>query len=462
MSDNVPIPDGFLREWCDTFAQGSEMPPEGYLATGLVSLAAIVGPALYIRFSLTSRERCNLWVVNTGRSAMARKTTGLSAARWAVEQAGQTLGDQIRWYPASRISDAQIAVDLDVVGTDTAALVEDEKEAAKAAKRKAEAVEPRRRPTPVSWLMALNELAPLWGEGKSEWQQATQAFLLQLFDGHLSSSTRQTKVIAQETFVSAIGNIPPAELDERTTIGMLRSGYAGRWLFLEGPGPVTPISFPGLNGSDSLRWMAAKVEALAQMAAWATRGVEVRPLWTPEALACQDEWYCRWFYEVNGNPDPRLGDASARHELWSRLQATALKLATLVAVSRQVGRVSTLAEVRVEPDDAAWAQARAEASITILMEVIDRTGGGSISTIGRIEHRAVTALRRRDALGEPSAVNVRVLCDAIKGRDSRREVLQALDSLVGSGQLGMDERPNARGRPSRFVWLTPIEGQPGY
>ncbi|PND64671.1 hypothetical protein, partial [Escherichia coli] len=77
-----------------------------------------------------------LWILNVGRSAIARKTTGMSAARWAIGVAARTLGDQVRWYSAKRLSDAQLVVDLDVVGADTRRAQEEEDQIADAEKRK--------------------------------------------------------------------------------------------------------------------------------------------------------------------------------------------------------------------------------------------------------------------------------------------------------------------------------------
>lgn len=450
---SVPIPRGFLEEWCDILAVDTEMPPEAYLATGLVSVAAIVGPRLFVRFSHTRRERCNLWVLNVGRSAMARKTTGMSAAKWACGAAENVLGDGLRWYGAKRLSDAQMAVDLDVVSADTAAARAAEKAAAAEEKREPSEVAVVRRRVPVAWVLALNELASLWGEGLRDWQQATQAFLLDIFDGELASNTRQTFVPAQETFVCALGNIPPAELTARTTLGMLTSGFAGRWVLLPSPGPVVPISFPALNGNDPMRALAERLRHLAGLAS-GSQGIDVRTLWTPEALEIRDVWYCgRW--EELRQADPDSHEAAARADLYMRLQATAIKLATIVAVCRQGRELAHLHEVRVELADAAWAQERVEQSIRTLMDVVAETGGGSVSVSGKAENRVLHVMRRRGARDAASALTFRDIGTAAKGSSARRDVVTALESLAAMGAVEVLEIPPGPrgGRPGRAAYL---------
>jgi hypothetical protein len=110
------IPSGFLTRWCDAMATGSESPPEAFLATGLAVLSGVVGPRMQIRWGDTHQERCNLWLLSAGRSALGRKTSGMSSLRAAHRWAAAEMGDHLRWYTALRLSDAALAADLDVVG----------------------------------------------------------------------------------------------------------------------------------------------------------------------------------------------------------------------------------------------------------------------------------------------------------------------------------------------------------
>lgn len=445
------IPDGLLAEWCTDLSRGTEMPREAYLATGIVTAAAIVGPRLFIRWGPTRRERCNVWVLNVGRSALGRKTTGMSAARWAVGAARRVMGDQVRWYSAKRLSDAQMAVDLDVVGADTAKAQAEEDTIADAEKRKPRRIEPIYRKVPVSWLVGVNEVAPLWGEGLRDWQQATQGFLLDVFDGEIVSRTRSSAVPEQETFVSMIGNIPPAELVARTTIGTLTSGFAGRWLILPSPGPERPVPMPSMNGSDPLAALGALVERLAVLAR-SCEGIDAMRLWTPEAEAEREGWYGRWWSELR-DADPDSREAGARADLFNRAQAHALKLATLAAVCRQVATIDDLSEARVEVEDVTWAQELVDASVAYLTEVVSAGGGGAVTTLGRVENRVLRYLREHLAVSEEQAVSLRDVTRGAKGSDSHADVVRALESLASVGAVEIAKGKSTGGRPRKLVWL---------
>lgn len=447
------IPDGLLAEWCHDLSRGTEMPREAYLATGLVSVAAIVGPRLYIRWGPTRRERCNVWVLNVGRSALGRKTTGMSAARWAVGSARRVLGDQVRWYSAKRLSDAQMAVDLDVVGADTAKAQAEEDMIADVEKRKPRRIEPVYRRVPVSWLVGANEIAPLWGEGLRDWQAATQAFLLDVFDGEIVSRTRSSSVPEQETFVCMLGNIPPAELVARTTIGTLTSGFAGRWVILPSPGPERPVAMPSMNGGDPLAALGALIERLAVLAR-ACDGIDVMRLWTPGAEAQREEWYGRWWSELS-EADPDSREAGARADLFNRAQAHALKLATLAGVCRQVASIDDLSQARVEAEDVRWAQEIVDASVAYLTDVVSAGGGGAVTTLGRVENRVLRYLREHMAVSDEHSISLRDVTRGAKGSDSHADVVRALESLaaVGAVEIGRSEPGTRGGRPGRRVWL---------
>lgn len=451
----MDIPDGFLTDWCDTLATDTESPPEAYLATGLATVAAVVGPRITIRWSQVHRERCNLWILVVGRSALGKKTTGMRAARWAVRVASEVLGDDIRAYGAKRMSDAQMAMDLDVVSQDTAAAQEAEKARAKAEGRDAQKIAPIRRSVPVSWLMTLNEVAPLWGEGLREWLAATQSFLLDVYDGELASNTRQSFVPQQETFVTALGNIPPAELEDRTTLGLLTSGFAGRWMVLPSPGPRVGIPSPYLNGVNPMKQLAAQIEHMADLAK-AARSVDMTILMPKgsEAEHCRAQWYMR-HWNVLAQADATSKTVSARADLFGRLQATALKLAIVVAVSRQAQHVAHLDQVRVSEQDMAWAQDRIDESWRYLMEVVESSGGGAKTTLGKAENRIVTFLAKREALCEGAGLTTREIAWQTKGSDTHRDMISALEGLVSTGRVEMAELPAGPrgGRPGKIFWL---------
>jgi hypothetical protein len=307
---------------------------------------------------------------------------------------------------------------------------------------------------PVSWIVSLNELTNVWGDHLSDYQRNAQQFMLSLFDGRLSSSTRATSVPDQETFVTCLGNIPVSELRDRTTGQMLRSGFVGRWLIIPSPPPVAPMAMPTL--SDDRSHIDAIRRDVEDMAAC---GKEQRPLFVNNmwrkgttAYEVREAWYSERWHKLR---DDQTEDGAAEGELWGRLQATAVKIASLLAVARacDMGQDPTACEV--EEDDVVWAHDLVDASARYLLGVVADGGGAAVTTMGKIENRVMNRLRRVGAQSVESAVYVSDVIDSVKGRDGRDAARMALDGLFRSEFVEMSEvAPGGDGKRSRtLVWM---------
>lgn len=434
------IPAGFLRTWCDTLADGSESPPEAFLPTGLALLSAIAGPRLIMRWGVAHEERCNLWILNVGASALARKTSGLSGLRAAAKWAAT--GDELRLLNVARISDAGLVNSLDVVGPDTL------KAAADTPPGEPDA-EPHIRPVPVSWIAVFNEIAPIWMEDGPGWAMDAQRTMLAIYDGHLGSTTRATTVPHQETFVTAIGNIPPGVLREHTTLGMLSSGFVGRWVAVPTPAPDKIVAFPMPNGNDPLQTLEHDVRHIAHISR-RTRYV-VNDLWADDAIHLRDQWYRQTRAQLETlNPDDAY--AAARAELWGRQQATAIKIATIVAVSTQAAHVDDLADIRVTCDEAAWAHNLIDASINYMLEALEEAGADARTPRGKTEGRVLRHLERVDARTAQTGRTYRQITNACKGGGTaRQDVLAAIDALFASGHIEVNA--------DQVVWLATDAGE---
>lgn len=444
-----PIPDGFLERWCRTLAESSESPPGAFLPTGLALLSAIAGPRLVMRWGVAHEERMNLWILNVGMSALARKTSGLSGLRSAVRWIRDT-DDLVRLLPVSRISDAGLVSSLDVVTEDTARAAKDAEEFPTGPKNKhtAPEVEPVVRPVPLSWIATFNEIAPIWMEDGAGWAMDAQRTMLAIYDGQLSSTTKATSVPSQECFVTAIGNIPPGVLKEKTTLGMLSSGFVGRWLVVPTPAPTEIVSFPMPNGSDPLYRLREEIEHLHHMAKRGGTRIVVNDLWTDDAKLMRHEWYAgyRATYEHLSPDDPF---AVAAAELFGRLQATAVKVATLIAVARQADAINHFSELRVNCDDVAWASQVIDASIVYVTDTLRDAGAESTSVGGKVEGRILRYLERVGATGPESACTVTKVAESAKGKStSRGDVVRAVEALMSSGHIAFKEAGKAR-----LVWL---------
>lgn len=440
-----PIPPGFLTRWCTSLAMYSESPPGAFLPTGLALLSASVGPRLVMRWGVAHEERMNLWVLNVGMSALARKTSGLAGLRRAVGWMREEAGDLVRMLSVSRISDAGLVASLDVVGEETArAQATHEAETPKADWQSVPEVV---RAVPLSWLALFNEVAPVWLEDGPGWAMDAQRALLSIYDGHLSSTTRATKVPAQECFVTAIGNIPPGVLREQTTLGMLASGFVGRWLVVPTPPPTRIVSFPTPNGIDPLKALREDVSALTRLARLDDKHY-VNGLWTDEAKESRHAWYTRYRERFAAlDPDDALSVGEA--ELFGRLQATALKVATLLAVGRQVGEAGSLDQVRVELEDVQWSSKVIDDSIAYVTAAMRDAGAEASSTVGKAEGRVLRYLEREGAVTQDRALTLTDVSHATKGGPvSRADVIRTVETLMATGLVAVEER--GRGRR---VWL---------
>lgn len=440
-----PIPEGFLTRWCETLAESSESPPGAFLPTGLALLSAIVGPRLVMRWGVAHEERMNLWILNVGMSALARKTSGMSGLRAAVGWVADD-DDLIRTINFARLSDAGLVSSLDVVSGDTIKAAKDAADFPQGPKNKEAEAEVKYvyRDVPMAWVATFNEVSPIWTDEGAGWAMDAQRVLLAIYDGQLGSTTKATKVPSQECFVTAIGNIPPGVLRDQTTLGMLSSGFVGRWLVIPTPAPREIVSFPMPNGADPLNRLRDEIEGLLHVAKQETR-VVVNELWTEDAKAMRHEWYAghRALYE-DMSPDDPIAVAGA--ELFGRLQATAVKVATLIAVGRSISRLKVLGSLRVTCDDVDWASRTIDASIAYMTTLLQEGGASDVTTTsGQAEGRILRYLSRVDAYSDETAVTLTEVADACKGkRVSRADITKAIDGLLQSGHVDVLEAGNIR------------------
>ena len=432
-----PIPGGLLDRWCRIMSDGSESPPGAFLPSGLALLSATVGPRMTLTWGNAHTERMNLWVLNVGMSALDRKTSGLSGLRAAIKWTLEAGDDLIRLHNVHRISDAGLVTHLDIVTKDT------EKA------RKTDADHPEvHRPVPLSWVCLFNEVASVWKDDPRGWEAEAQRSLLSIYDGQLSSTTKATNVPTQDCFVTAVGNIPPGVLKEQTTLQMLASGFVGRWLIIPTPPPETIVSFPPApHGHDPLNPPRVDVSRRMRLGRKDVC-VNVNGLWTKEAIDYRHAWY-KAHYDTarrRGDDDPLRRAAS---ELFGRLQATAIKVATLLAVSRSVEDLDGLGDVRVEVEDARWAQDVIDRSIHYMIGSLNDSGAVARTVAGKVEGRILRWLEKQEAVGPDRSVTVSRVADMAKGGDvSRLDISRALDTLVNVGAVRVES--DGRGRR---VWL---------
>lgn len=444
--DNLTVPQipaGFLATWCETLARDTESPPAAFLPSGLAMLSACVGPRLVMRWSTAHTERCNLWVLNVGASALARKTSGLAGLRKAIGWIRGGGDDLVRIADFNRLSDAGLVQHLDVVTTDTA-------KAVAAGEIEADAL--KTRDVPVSWLAVFNEVSALWCDDGPSWAMNAQQAMLSVYDGRLGSITRATNVPDQECFVTAIGNIPPGVLAGQTSLQMLSSGFVGRWLVIPTPPPERLISFPRPatdQDGDPLyrvRWDITKLMKLARDASVAT---EINGLWSDAAIDARHRWYAAHHARIAGL-DAGEPISQAHGELFGRLQSVALKVATLIAVARELDDLRGLHDVHVTVEDVEWAHQVIDQSMRFVTTTLVESGADAGTARGKVEMRVIRALERAGATCEANSLTLRAVTDTAKGgKASRDDVRAAIDALIATQTISGCETSGG----VRRLWL---------
>ena len=424
MSDDLLIPAAgtMLGDFAREHGQHSEAHERGYLAAGLAVLSTLVGPKVQVRWNPTHSERCHIWVMQIGQSALSHRSTIQSAMKDALKTAG-AFGAEYRYEPLMRTSDAGLAALLDQSRTD-----ED-----------GEVVVPD---IPVGTLVPMGELAPLLGGGGrgSTYVEAARLMLLQIYDGILRSDTKQTKVPMQQTSATLVGNIVEDQFAD--VVGdsmMVNNGFVARWVPIVVPVSDKRFSQPMTNGAvvGRSQVITRHMSQLGKL----VRGISVVDnIWenaTTDAHDLRATWY------ADTHPDDRDWSGVAEHHrgalatVWGRWQATSIKLAALHAVSRQLHDVDDLGAVVIDTVDVTWGIAMIEmAGATLTARLPEYQAQ---STRGRVEEGVLRYLGKK---GEPVKLNR--ITDGLKSGKAgsevtRSDVREAITALAQVGEVEVTE-----------------------
>ena len=455
----VPPPAGFLTEWCIAHSDGSEHRPEAFLGPGIALMSTVLAPVLHAKWSPTYSEPGNVWIAMAARSALGGKTTTAAALKWGIKRAERSLGDNIRSLSLDRFSDADLVMELDVVGQDTEKARNAEKDRAKKAGEDPQHVEEVERPVPVGHVLTLNELAQLWGGNIPKHHEQARVTMLSLYDGHLSSNTRTTKVVSQQCCVTLLGNIPLSELADRTDIGTIRSGFAGRFVVLELPDPIRHIASPRGFPDGAMDALETQVNALCELARPSYGHASVRThnmidMLPPGSKAdkMRNKWYedSRKRIAASTSTDEL---EQAKDEMFQRAQATALKLAAYTAITdaqRNTEKQRTplrLDDVEIDVKDIGFGIAVADHSIGALTNNVS-------ASLGITSEKILRRLKKLGAVDQQTAVRAPDLRRSIKGLDS--VAFQRECAALARGEEIMLEKvkdPHQPGPVPTLIWL---------
>jgi hypothetical protein len=425
--------EGWLGRFVSLYASRTEASEEAFLAAGLAALSAAVGARLRIRWAdLHGTELCNVWCLLVGGSGSSHKSTVMGAAQAIAKEAAAQAGTAARLRTAS-IGHASGAGVLMEVGTENA-----------------ETAEEWETTLPPGWLLDCDEAGALFGRRRDEgggrdadWRGDTRSTMLALYGGRIGGAlTRKSKIVPSPCSCSALGNATRPDLLERVSLATVGTGWAGRWLLIADPGTDRSIAVPLKWSHDERAERAWLVATLSELAHRTGIVDDVWSLWTPEAIEARQAWYSATRTRLRPEPDGGDEVAEAMFALFSRLQATAVKLAVLRAVSDQwrPGRALGPEDgggVVVDTAEAVWGQVIVERTLRWWSELLT---AAAADAVGRWQRQVVGALDR--AGGELAH---REVFRSTSTRLSYEVRVRALYALANADVVALEEGAGSHG-----------------
>lgn len=316
-------PDGLLADWVRLYAPMGESPDEMHLAAAISLLSAAVGWRCHIRWG-EAREPVTLNVILTGKSATARKTTTAGIARTIADMAVKDLG-ALADNPPLRVRDMGHTSDrglLDLVvpkDREQAALWESS--------------------PPPGHLLVWDEIGGILGrpgDVKGQDLQGRIRTTLMQFTGGRHGGIQLSgdqKAPPGRCAVSILGTMTRTELEQRLTHGVINDGFMGRMILIPYGGRARYLAEPP-------RWTGLDTDAREHLVRSIRRIITSEDIgeafghFTPHAHDLRRDWYVTKTRQLDHAADDGDEIAVAVQAAHGRLQAAAVKLAVLSAVSR--------------------------------------------------------------------------------------------------------------------------------
>lgn len=315
------IPDhGILKIWCDLYEPKSEAPVEGHLGAAMALISAAIGWKAPLEFVRNS-EPCTINVILEGQSALGRKTTTANTAREVARRAVDPSIDDpgLIVHTIGHTSDAGL---LELVAP---------KDEAQARKWDTSA--------PPGHLLVWDEFGGMLGDPNQtrkggDWQGRTRTTIMSLTNGwHAGSKTRSNPLNASRCSISILATMTREELEQRVSTGLLHDGFLGRFALI----PMTQngkiLAIPPSFDPGELQAEKAIVEWVRRLAFRRDPWGDPFHLLTTAGREERIQWYTTRHDEFQ-----QLADdddlAAARAAAYGRLQALAMKIATVHAVSQ--------------------------------------------------------------------------------------------------------------------------------
>jgi hypothetical protein len=421
------IPEqGFLRDWTDLYTPKGEAPMEAHLGTALAVASATIGWRGWISWGELS-EPLTMMVVLEGRSAVARKTTTASAA-WKVASMA-TDGQEAAGLVVRNMAHTSDRGVYEAIGTTDDVL-------AKAWERT----------PPPGHLWVWDEIGALFGRPDDvkggDWLGRIRAALMTLTAGrHGGIQTGTTRIAPSRCAVTLLGTMTRAELEARMSLMLVQDGFLGRMVLIPIGPRRTYLSRPPA-------WTQEDMDKRDRLVAWVRSIAGSQDCWgeafmhhDKAALALRDTWYQerskQFDHEAEGGDEVAVARATA----FARLQATAVKMASIAALAEK-DPDEPIAQVKVRERHVQWGIMLAEHTLKELAALV-REGQGV--TADRYARKVI------DYIASVGESNRKKLLDRVRmdgmSRDARWRVVEGL-AQDGSVEIEVQQ---TGGRPAFVV-----------
>jgi hypothetical protein len=316
--------EGWIKRYVDLYTPLSESPPEAHFATAMALLSAAVGHRAVVRWG-RSCEPCTVWAVLEGRSAVARKTTTSETAMAVASRAFDHEGERL--VIARRLGHTSDRGLIEMVAPKDAEQAKSWEEG---------------HGQPPGVFAAWDEFGAALGRPGdvkgSDWIGRIQTTLMSMYGGrHGGIQTGANKLPGGRCALSIVATMTRAELEQRVSAGLLKSGFMGRFVLVPFGGrhqvlPRPPEFTPAMVDEEGQ--LSLFLRAVAESNAIG----DVFGLLTPDAAYHFDQWYITRSVELEKRAElTQTEEDVAISSVFFRLQTTAMKVAALVAISNRMG-----------------------------------------------------------------------------------------------------------------------------
>lgn len=377
---------GWIKRYVDLYTPLSESPPEAHFASAIALLSAAVGHRAVVRWGRSS-EPCTVWAVLEGRSAVARKTTTSETAMAVAARAFDYEGERL--VLARRLGHTSDRGLIEMVAPKDAEQAKSWEEG---------------HGQPPGVFAAWDEFGAALGRPGdvkgSDWIGRIQTTLMSMYGGkHAGIQTGAHKLPGGRCALAIVATMTRAELEQRVSTGLLKSGFMGRFVLIPFGGRHQVLPRPPLFTQamfDEEGHLALFLRAVAESNSIG----DVFGLLAPDAAERFDDWYTTRSLELEKRAEMTQNeDDAAVSSVFFRLQTTAIKVAALVAISQRMGdlvKANPLPGTKIQVADMDIGIGLAEFALAEVKSLIETD---ELSVERQFQQKVIKKLEERNGAG---------------------------------------------------------------